>query len=263
MHPEQALQKLNELRSLVDEDTEEMVDVLAKLMVLKQDISKPMYGAQVTLHRRPEGEWVDIEKEDLPLPVKMQVEDGESYTDYSNVENPWMWRVSKRVGSNYKEEYLEKKGRSADETWWELEKWMAYTEKEKVPRDDVPEPLDPEQPLEDDLEAAENMDGEWTIYEADFREYRRRRLVEPDSLESTNAIVYEPTVASAEVDQYWDPHKEEYTTPDDYPMGTVNVIVAESGELGTDSYVSGVEEVTSIAPADGEPGPLTYSPGWD
>jgi hypothetical protein len=53
MQPELALQKLNEVREVVDGETAELVDALAKMVMLQRDLSHPMLGAKVTLHQRP------------------------------------------------------------------------------------------------------------------------------------------------------------------------------------------------------------------
>lgn len=78
------------------------------------------------------------------------------------------------------------------------------------------------------------------------------------------ALVFEPGVGEAPTGQYWDPNRGEYTTPDDYPMGTVNVIRAPDGEDLLDDYISDIEIETSITPADdpNDPDPWTYTAGW-
>lgn len=231
MQNEMVLQKLNELREVVDGNVADMVDTMATLVILRQDISNPMFGAQVTVYEKPEGTWVEVDEEE--------------YKSADNNAKSWMWRrmnVSNGKDTSY-------------------QKYQAYTEKQKIHRSEVPEPLDPNQPLEDDIKAANSLTGEWTIYEADFREYRVRDLIDPE-LQSRNAIVYDPMVAELPADiELWDPHRQEYTTSDDYPMGTVNVIVSEQGEFGTD-YTYGVRELTSVTPCKDSPKPLTYTPGW-
>jgi hypothetical protein len=239
MHGEMALQKLNELREVVDGDVAEMVDTLATIVILKQEVSNPMYGAKVTFYELPEGEWVEIDEEEFPY-------DKEEYVDHEvdlDVDKHWMWRVTQK------------------DDGWQFKRYYAYTEKQKVDRGDVPEPFDPEKSLEHNLDVAENHEDDWEIYEADFIEFRRRRLVEPE-LQARNAIVYDPMLSELPSDmKMWDPNRGEYTTPDDYPMGTVNLIVSEQGEFGED-YTYGVEVETSVTPANGEPTPHTYTPGW-
>lgn len=88
------------------------------------------------------------------------------------------------------------------------------------------------------------------------------------------AIVFEADVSNAPSGDYWDPNEQEYKSPDDYPMGTVNVIVPE-GEVNSgysdepsspkefsEHYVYDVSVYTSITPADGDPSTHTYTPGW-
>lgn len=222
MQTEQALQKIAELREVVDGDVEDMVDTLATLVALKQDISNPMMGAKVTFYQKPEGEWVEVNEEEF------------------EGDDVW-WR---RYDS-YNEQY---------------EMYREYTEKERIDHSDLPDGLDPDQPLEEDLEVAERLPGEWTIYEKDFRTYKRQELVEP-TIRERRAIIFEPFVAEAPVDEYWDPNLQEYTTPEDYPMGTVNLIVGAEGDFG-ESYESDVEVHTSVPPAEGEPTPYSYTPGW-
>lgn len=247
-----ALQKLNELREVVDGDVEEMVDTMATLMILKQDMSNPMYGAKVTVHTMPDGEWVDSSADELPIDLDEYIGDDGSI-DRSGIndalDNAFRWRITRRSDDG--------------DIYWEVRKYMQYADKEKVHRDEVPDPLSPNNTLEEDNKLAKDMDGEWTIYDADFREYRVRRLEECQLIHRTG-IVFDPSVADAPVDEYWDPNREEYTTPDDYPMGTVNAIVPErEDERFGEDYVSSIEEVTSLTPADGEPQPYTYTPGWD
>lgn len=63
MNPELALQRLEEVREVVDGDVEELVDSLAMVLQLQQDISNPMYGAKVTVHLPPDGEFVECSAE--------------------------------------------------------------------------------------------------------------------------------------------------------------------------------------------------------
>lgn len=53
METELALQRLSEAREALDGDTAEMVDALARVVMLQQDIRSPMLGAKVTLYLRP------------------------------------------------------------------------------------------------------------------------------------------------------------------------------------------------------------------
>lgn len=193
MQSEHAISKLNELRGIVDGETEELVDSLANIILLKQDLSNPMYGAKVTLHQKPEGEYVECSKE-----------------EHDNVEKWKRIAIAEDEGTTYKK-------------------------------------LVPE-------------DGQ------DITEY---------GTVTRRAIVFEGDVSDAPRGEYWDPNREEYTTPEDYPMGTVNVIVP-NGENNTgysdepttpkefaQDYVYDVDVHTSVVPADGDPSWCQYTPGWD
>lgn len=63
MNPELALQRLEEVREFVDGDIEELVDSLAMVLRLQQDISNPMYGAKITLHLPADGNYVECSAE--------------------------------------------------------------------------------------------------------------------------------------------------------------------------------------------------------
>lgn len=150
MQTEIALQKLEEVRSVVDGELAEMVDSLAMVVRLQKDIRSPMLGAKVTLHKTPE----------------------------------------------------------------------------------------------DDEDSSE--------------------------LEQYKAIVIEGNVAeSAPEGELWDPNKEEFKFAEDYPMGTVNCVVATSqGRIKDglldfeEDYATDVEVFTSITPAGDEPSNYEYTPGW-
>lgn len=184
MQSERALQKLNELRSVVDGDVAEMVDTLATVIILQQDISNPMYGAKITLYLRPPTEDNKrVDPEDAPDPQ----------------DDEWSWQWRKAGGKNDEPRY-----------------W--FTPKKN----------------EDDLDIIERK-----------------------------AIVFEPEVSDAGYDEMWDPNREEYVTPNEYPMGTVNCVVPASQDRSfADDYVYDVDIHTSIYPADGEPSPHSYTPGW-
>jgi len=105
MKSEKTLQKLSEVRELVDGETEEMVDALAKVVSFQQDMSNVMCGAKVTLYLQPEGEWVEITKEeyeeareddyeytsatpdgDVVVYKKMEYDDGQDINEYGLIE---------------------------------------------------------------------------------------------------------------------------------------------------------------------------------
>jgi hypothetical protein len=84
-----------------------------------------------------------------------------------------------------------------------------------------------------------------------------------DELVEREAIVIEGNVAHNAPDgQLWDPNTQEYAAADDYPLGTVNLVVNDSHDEFSDSYCTDVDVYTSITPANGEPSPYTYTPGW-
>lgn len=197
--PEMAMAKLNELREVAPEEVEDVIDGLATLLVLRQDVSNPMFGAKVTLHLRPE------------------------------------------------------------------------TERHRCPADDIPEDIDNWQigPRSDDPENWRDWDYPWLDGEPD-EEPEGVAIVkvksDPEAPDIVNrrALVFDPTIAEADGDvAYWDPNREEYTTPDEYPLGTVNVVVAGEPDREFErDYTSDVEVHTSVVPADGEPTAHTYTPGW-
>jgi len=100
MESERALQRLEEVRSLVDDNTAELVDAVAKVVMLQQDMRSPMLGAKVTLWLRPphtdysEAEIVD--PEDAPDPDSDKwnwqwahyEKDGEQIYKFQAKENP-------------------------------------------------------------------------------------------------------------------------------------------------------------------------------
>lgn len=277
--PELALQKLNELREVVGEEGElaEMVDMLATTVMLKQDVSNPMFGAQVMFYEKPDGEWVDIDYDtyrelvpfDLPDdPERAWPKRTDGSIDFYDAE-PWWLRWRRLDGDNDK--------RVPDgEIEHRFGRYMKYGEKRKVERGDVPDPLDPEEnTLEEDVAHAREMEearslgdqwfGEWMIYEKDVREYRFTPLEPADDFVSRRAIVIEPHIAEQPAGtEFWDPNRQEYTTPEEYPMGTVNVVIPDDPdkEFGRD-YTYDMRVETSVTPADGEPGAHEYTPGWD
>lgn len=194
MHPERALEHLNEARRHVDDDVGEYIDTVAQLMLLQQDISEPMLGAKVTLWLRPPTE-----------------------------------------------------------------------ERREVPPEDAPDP------------DGDEWNWQWTVgYDRDGDEKRywhRPKVNEGDpDIVAHEAIVIEGNVAGDAPDgELWDPNEQEYRTADEYPLGTVNVVVAQDfhgDEVPQDlkpfseGYATDVEVFTSITPADGEPSAHTYTPGW-
>lgn len=87
------------------------------------------------------------------------------------------------------------------------------------------------------------------------------------------AIVFEGNIAENAPDgPLWDENQQEYHTREEYPMGTVNLILADGytnhsdppshAEFG-EQYPSEVEVRTSVTPARGEPTRHQYTPGWE
>lgn len=279
MENELALQKLSEAREVLDGDAADMVDALARVVMLQQDIKDPMYGAKVTFWEKPEGEWVEVdydhyrENVDGGLLPDDKEEAWEIYTDYDNVvfdhreHEPWWMQWRRLDGDNDK--------RVPDgEIRHVFKRYYAYGEKQTIHRNEVPDPLSTDNSLEEDCSIAEEMKeseepssewfGGWSIYEADFREYRFTPFVEVSEFVPRRALVIEADIAGQPSDtEFWDPHKGEYTTPDDYPMGTVNVTLPKDPDetLGED-YIYDMRIETSVVPADDEPGAHEYTPGW-
>lgn len=191
MESEAALQKLQELRGLVDGEMEEMVDALARVVMLQQDIRSPMLGAKVTVYTRPSTEErVEVPAEEAPNP-------------------------------------------QSDEFNWQ---WMHFT-----------------------------RDGE------DIYKFTPKKNPDDPDLLAHKAIVFEGNVGeSAPEGDLWDTNEQEYKTADEYPVGTVNCIVAQDFHSDgasslkdfEEDYPTDVEVYTSIVPVDGEPSPGEYTPGW-
>lgn len=169
MQSELALQRLNEVREVVDGDVAELVDTLAKVIVLQKDISNPMYGAKIT--------YID------------------TVADY-----------------HYDDD--------EDEAYYTLD-W-----------DDV-----------------------------DF--------FDPDGypVSAHRAIVFDADVHNAGDGEtkFWDPNREEYKLPSEYPMGSVNAVYGMEDRSLADDYNSDVRVASSIVPADDPTHPQRYSytPGWE
>lgn len=281
MSNELALQKLNEVREIVSEDSDvaELVDTLATLLVLKQDVTNPMLGAKVTFYEKPEGEWVEISfeqfREMLPgghiLPSDpeeaWEMRTGDNGIDYRK-QCPWWLSWRRHDGDNHKPT-------PDGEIRHVVKRYYGYGEKQKIERDEVPDPLDEDNPLEEDVSHARQMEesaapgsqwhGEWMVYEKDFREYRFTPYREVTEFVPRRAIVIESHIAEQPSGtEFWDPNRGEYTTPDDYPMGTVNVVLPDESdaEFGVD-YVYDTRVETSVTPVDDEIGSHQYTPGWD
>jgi len=193
MKSELALQRLSEAREVLDGDTKQMVDALARVVMLQQDIRSPMLGAKVTLWLRP------------------------PHRDYADAEIV-----------------------------------------------DSSEAPDPE---------SEEWNWQWSVIIKDKREpeyrFQPKKNPEDPDLVPHKAIVVEGNIPeSAPEGQLWDPNKQEYKTADEYPMGTVNCVVAQDFHGNDlldfeDDYATDVEVYTSITPANGDPVAHEYTPGWE
>lgn len=211
---ELALQKLNELREVAPEEVTDLIDGLATLLVLRQDMTNPMLGAKVTLWLRPPTRRLYQRMEDTP----------EGWEDAEN----WQYRFSRTLESPDDEHF----------PW----RW-----------DDPPD--------EDE-------------YPVEAVAYDHKKNGDDPDLVGHEAIVIEGNVGESAPDgPLWDPNEGEYRTRRDYPLGTINCVVAihhsSTAEAPDDllsfseDYPSDVEVYTSITPADGDPRPHEYTPGWN
>lgn len=278
-----ALQKVNELRSVVSDDSDlaEMVDTLATLLVLKQDMAEPMYGAKVTFYEKPDGERVDIDfaeyKEHVDNGDLLPDDPEEAWEIRTDTDNevfdcrddaPWYVRWRRLDGDN--------DTRIPDgEIEHRFTRYMQWSGVEELDEEDVPAEIREAEEHAAKCRIASERDGEeWTIYRVgsgDDRRtvYKRDKLVPCEEHVGRRAIVVEPHVADQPTGtDFWDPNREEYTTPEDYPMGTVNLVVPSDpdDEFGRD-YTNEMAVETSVMPADSEPGETpaghVYTPGWE
>lgn len=215
MNSELALQKLTEAREAVDGETAEMIDSLARVIMLQKDLRSPMIGAKVTLYTRPNTETYMAPRSEVPEFVKDT------------------WR--------------EKFSSDDKDYWgnWEFDWWDKKYEGEE------------EEVVKFEVEVNDD---------------------DPELL-SHQALVIDGNIAeSAPDEKLWDPDKQEYNTPEDYPSGTINCAVAypyHGGDVHNhqvdpdkiknfeEDYPTNVVSFTSVTPAKGDPEPHTYTPGWD
>lgn len=111
-----------------------------------------------------------------------------------------------------------------------------------------------------DADAGENMYGSRVTY------------VDEDENRHT-AIVLEPNVTEMPYEKAYDPNKEEYVDPEDYPWGTVQLIYPSNGKFSvhdTDDdngfffdRMGVLESATSVPPAYGPDDTMCYFPGWE
>jgi len=141
-----------------------------------------------------------------------------------------------------------------------------------APEDDVPFDDWRKEYVTDNAEYWQQWDLEWYDSEAQEGDTVVKFAMKddpdaPDIVEH-EAIVIEGNVANDAPDgTLWDPNQETYTEASDYPLGTVNLVVAQDyhgDELisFSDGYATDVSVYTSIVPAGDEPSALQYTPGW-
>lgn len=270
-----ALQKLNEVRDVVgdDSDVAELVDTLATLLVLKQDATNPMFGAQVTFYEQPEGEWVDIDWEKFRDLLEAEVgesvpTDPEDAWELRTGDDGFGWHGNAPWWLRWRRDTDNHKDVPEGEIRHRTQRYHEWTGKQELDRERVPDEVLEQESVGLMQETANERDdlAEWTIYGVgDEKRFKVNRLVPATDLLERRAIVVEPHIAEQPSNtEFWDPNREEYTTPDDYPMGTVNLVVPDdkSDEFGQD-YTYEMRVKTSVMPADGEPEPHEYTPGWE
>jgi hypothetical protein len=79
-------------------------------------------------------------------------------------------------------------------------------------------------------------------------------------------VVMEPNVTTIPADECWDPHKEAYVDPADYPLGTIQLIYFPGGLPGEDMFfdrIGDIEVETSVPPATHPDDTWCYFPGWE
>lgn len=274
-----ALQKVNELRQTLPDDSElaEMVDTFATLLVLRQDVTNPMLGAKVTLYQKPPGEWVDIDyaeyREHHPNGGSLPDDPEDVYyenertgrmtsgSDGPKSESPW-WLRWRRVDGD------RNKTLPDGEVEHRFTRYLQWDHEKPVEVDcaDVPDEILSESGGAMNEVADARDREEWMIYGVGGdKRFKRRRLVPCEEYVGRRALVIEASIAEQPGDTtFWDPNREEYTSPDDYPMGTVNVVVpSDPWKVLGEDYVSDLTIETSVTPADGGTNGHVYTPGWD
>ena len=213
MQTELALQKLTEAREAVDGETAELIDSLARVIILQKDLRSPMIGAKVTLYTRPATETFMLSADQAP----------------NNWEESWQFTTS-----------------TNDEEYWSNWDYDWYYD----------EPEDPDEVIQ----------------------FREKKNKDDSDVVAHQALVIEGNIAESAPDEnLWDPNKQEYNRPEDYPSGTVNCVVAYPYDTDVpqnqhveidqilnfeEDYPTNVAVFTSVTPAVDEPHPHEYTPGW-
>jgi len=83
--------------------------------------------------------------------------------------------------------------------------------------------------------------------------------------EAHTAVVMEPQVSEMTYDEAWDPNREEYVSPEEYPWGTVQLVYTPDYDL-SDGFnfdrKADLEVATSVTPATHPDATYAYFPGW-
>lgn len=214
METELALQRLSEAREVLDGETAELVDALARVVMIQKDIRAPMVGAKITLYTQPATDLYMCPRDEVP----------------SEIEGTWQEPLS-----------------TDDPEYWK--KW-----------------------------GFEWLNGEPSDEPDEVVKVKIKKSPDDPDIVQHKALTIDGNIAESAPDtELWDPDKQEYNHPEDYPTGTVNCIVAypQSGDSPHNQHVdidkiqdfendypTDVAVFTSVIPADGEPGHHTYTPGW-
>jgi len=85
-------------------------------------------------------------------------------------------------------------------------------------------------------------------------------------------VVIEPEVSSMPGGEAYDPNRDEFVDPSDYPMGTVQLVRGDGWEFGIDGFFDriksekdgrGLRAETSVTPAREPDSAYCYFAGWD
>jgi hypothetical protein len=105
--------------------------------------------------------------------------------------------------------------------------------------------------------------GDW---DADEGMYGSRVTFVDTDGESHTAIVMEPNVSEMTHDRAWDPNREEYVDPEEYPWGTVQLVYTPYYDLSDGFNFDRKDDLkvaTSVTPATEPEQCYAYYPGWD
>lgn len=96
--------------------------------------------------------------------------------------------------------------------------------------------------------------------------YGARVTFVDDDGDAFAGFVMEPHVTELPAERAYDPNKDEYVDPGDYPMGTVQLVYFPGGVPGDDVFFDrpdDLEVATSVTPATHPEDTYCYFPGWD